>query len=273
MRFVDRVVLVTGGASGIGAATVRAFAAEGARVIIADADTRGGQALAEAVGDAARFQPLDVRSESDWRDCFAAIEAAFGRLDVLVNSAGVGRSTTVDETSLEEWNWIIDVNLTGTFLGCRGAIAMMRQARKGAIVNISSVAGLIAADTSSAYCASKGGVTLLTRHVALLCARRKWGITCNSVHPTSTRTPMLDPIAEMVGGWPLLEESLAAKIPLGRLARAEEVADAVLFLASDAARMITGVGLPVDGGTLAGVVGRHELLEQQLARRQMGEQS
>ncbi|HUH85251.1 MAG TPA: SDR family NAD(P)-dependent oxidoreductase, partial [Stellaceae bacterium] len=182
-RLHGKAAYITGGASGLGRAMAMAFAQEGARVAIADVDTARGRETQQAIGHAAIFLPHDVTSEEQWVANLAAAEKALGHLDTLVNNAGVGTRGSVEETTLAEWRRIHAVNLEGPFLGCKHAIARLAAAGGGAIINISSVAGLIGARDSAAYCASKGGVRLLTKSVALHCAHRKNGVRCNSIHP------------------------------------------------------------------------------------------
>ncbi len=257
MRVDGKVALVTGGASGIGRAVCRTLAREGARVVVADINADGGQATVRDIGASALFVPLDVTDEDAWVVAVEHAVADFGGLDILVNCAGIGVAGDFWDTSLGDWNAVLAVNLTGTFLGCKHAVLAMREAGGGSIINISSVAGLVGGGDIAAYAASKGGVTLLTKSVALNCAARGLGIRCNSVHPTYVDTEMLDPVAEALGGREAMLAGMAELVPLGRVAKPQEVADAVLFLASDEAAMITGSALVVDGGTTAGLPSRH----------------
>ena len=257
MRVDGKVALVTGGASGIGRAVCKTLAREGARIVVADINEDGGRATAGDIGDAALFVPLDVTDENAWAAAVKRTVAAFDRLDILVNCAGIGFSGDFWETGLDDWNAIVAVNLTGTFLGCKHAVGAMRAGGGGAIVNLSSIAGVVGGEDIAAYAATKGGVTLLTKSVALNCAAKGLGIRCNSVHPTYVDTEMLDPVAELMGGRQTMLAGMAELVPLGRVAKPQDVANAVLFLASDEAAMITGTGLLVDGGTTAGLPARH----------------
>jgi NAD(P)-dependent dehydrogenase (short-subunit alcohol dehydrogenase family) len=250
-RLAGKAAFITGAASGLGRAMAKAFIAEGARVAIADIDEGRGQELAAALGAGAVFLAHDVTDEAQWRRNFDAAVQAFGALHILVNNAGIGTRGNVETTSLAEWRRIHAVNLDGPFLGCKYAIPLIAAAGGGAIINISSVAGLIGARDSAAYCASKGGVRLLTKSVALHCAHRRNGIRCNSIHPVYTDTPMVD---QMVAASPQPEKmraALEAMIPMGRLGTPEELAAMAVYLASDESRFVTGAEFVFDGGYTA----------------------
>jgi len=221
-----KVALVTGGASGIGRATVRRLAAAGCSVVATDVDPAGEEVVADLSG--ARFVRHDVADEAAWERAIAATVDAHGRLDVLVNNAGISRVGAVTDTRLEDWRRLMAINLDGVFLGCKHGIAAMREhGDGGAIVNVSSISGIVGAPMASAYCASKGGVRLLTKSLALECAAE--GIRVNSVHPGAARTA----IWGTVGLGPEDEAAIAAAQPMGRMAEPEEVADAIVYLASD----------------------------------------
>tara|TARA_R110002110_G_C13470525_1_gene720914 strand:+ start:25002 stop:25802 length:801 start_codon:yes stop_codon:yes gene_type:complete len=253
-----RVALVTGGASGIGRASCEALAAEGARVVVADINEAGGEATQEGIGDSAAFQRLDVSSESDWEAATARALALFGRLDILVNCAGIGFSCHAEDIELEAWNQIVAVNLTGTMLACKHGIRAIKQSDGGgSIITISSIGGLLGTSDLAAYCATKGGVTLLTKSVALDCAELGYGIRCNAIHPTYVDTEMLDPVADLVGDRDTMIAGMLQNVPLGRLAKPQDIAKSVVFLASDDASMITGTAFLVDGGTTAGMSAQH----------------
>ncbi|WDI30107.1 SDR family oxidoreductase [Hyphococcus flavus] len=257
-RFSSKTVAISGGASGIGRAAAKAFSSEGAIVYILDQNDLLAEKTVAEIGSFARFKHVNVKDEAHWIGALDAIASETGGLDVLVNSAGVGARATFDECNLESWNHVIGVNLTGAFLGCKHAFRIMRASgRGGAIVNLSSVAAHWSTEDGAAYSASKGGLKLLTQSVALAAAHEKLGIRCNAVEPTSTDTELLDPMAESLGGREKLREVMGSKIPMGRMVRPEEVAAAILFLASDDASMINGIGLPVDGAVLSGMVGRY----------------
>jgi NAD(P)-dependent dehydrogenase (short-subunit alcohol dehydrogenase family) len=250
-RLQDKIALITGGASGIGCAAARLFAEEGATVVIADRDEAAAQAAVAAIGGRATFQRLDVTAEDRWIAVTDALVRDRGRLDILVNSAGVSLLKDIEATTLDEWRTLMAVNLDGTFLGCKHAVRVMKERGGGSIVNMSSVAGLIGAGNLTAYCASKGGVRLLTKAVALHCARKGYNIRCNSVHPSFADTPMLEGMLAAARNPDKLAANFAAAAPLGRLAQPVEVARTILFLASDESAFTTGVEMVVDGGLTA----------------------
>lgn len=249
-RFAGKTALITGAASGMGRAVAERLAQEGARVAVCDLDRAVGVAAAEAIGDAALFVELDVASEPSWQAAMAAVGEAFGGIDALVNSAGVIALKSIEDTSLDDWRRIMAVNLDGTFLGCRFAVQAMK-AQGGAIVNMSSVSGIIGGANLAAYNASKGGVRLLTKSVALHCARKGYGIRCNSVHPSFVETAMIDDIAAASRDPDAARDAMAGQVPLGRLAQVSEVAAMVAYLASDEAAFITGSEMVIDGGLTA----------------------
>jgi len=253
-RFKDKVALVTGGVGGIGLASARRLADEGAKVILGDLSASEGERLAKELGG--DFALLDVTSESDWgRTVDLAIER-YGRLDVLVNAAGIVGDVvngTLELTTLAEWRRVMAVNLDGTFLGCREAVRVMKQAGSGSIVNLASVGAYYPTTQSVAYGASKGGVTQLTKSVAMFGSEGGARIRCNSVHPGRTDTKMLDTIiAERAQRFSPTGGQLApapeSRIPLGPAGQPDDVAGVVAFLASDEARYITGAEFVVDGG-------------------------
>ena len=250
-RLENRVVLISGGASGIGAATARLVVREGGKAVLADRDEAKGRALAAELGAAALFVPLDVTDETSWNEAVVATVDAFGGLHGLLNAAGVGVRNSIEDCSLADYRRVNDVNSLGTFLGCKTAIPALKQSGGGSIVNISSVLGLRGSSYAMAYCASKGAVRSLTKNVAMHCAQMKYGIRCNSVHPGYIDTPMIAPrlsgtIDNMTG-----RQWLEALHPLGRLGRAEEVADMILFLLSDESTFSTGSEFVCDGGLTA----------------------
>jgi 3alpha(or 20beta)-hydroxysteroid dehydrogenase len=230
--------LITGAARGQGAAEARLFRDEGARVWITDVLTTEGQALAAEIGG--QFRRLDVRDENGWNELVTEIVSNDGRIDALVNNAGIFRSGRVFETSLEEFEEVMAVNCTGVFLGMKAVAEPMRKARSGAIVNISSLAGLSGAMNAFAYGTSKWAVRGMTKTAAVELARR--GIRVNSIHPGLIETDMMHQLPGAQEG------KLAARIPLGRSAQAEEVAKLALYLASDDSSYSTGGEFIVDGG-------------------------
>ena len=245
-RLAGKVVLISGGARGMGAAEARLFAREGARVIVGDVLDAEGAAVAGAIGEAATFVRLDVTREDDWTRAVALAVERYGALNVLVNNAGIGGSSRVEDTTTEAWDRVMDVNAKGVFLGTRAAIPALRRAGGGSIVNIASQLGLVGMDDSSPqYTASKGAVRLLTKTTALQYARE--GIRCNSVHPG----PILTPMTEQRRADPVVYQRMLSRIPMGRYGTADEVALAVLYLASDESAFVTGSELVIDGGWTA----------------------
>jgi len=248
-RLAGKVALISGGARGIGAATARLFAREGAHVIVGDVlDVEGREVEAElaAAGWLAGFIRLDVTSEAEWERAVAAAEARFGRLDILVNNAGIGGAGRLEDVTVEQWTRVMDVNAKGVFLGTRAAIPAMRRAGAGAIVNISSQLGLVGMDDSSPqYQASKGAVRLLTKLTALQYAKER--IRANSVHPG----PIVTPMTEARRADPVVKARMVSRVPLGRYGEAEEIALGVLYLASDESLYVTGSELVIDGGWTA----------------------
>lgn len=251
----DKVALVTGGASGLGKAIATRLAAEGAKVFITDTQSELGRAVASEGRFA--FLEQDVSDEKRWSEVVGNVEQSAGPLNILVNNAGILPSTDAnpENTSLADWRKVFAVNLEGVFLGCRAAIPAMRRAGGGAIVNIASITAQMPTPDIVAYGASKAAVRQLTKSVADYCARQKLNIRCNSVHPGFVRTPTLDrsyvQIAKMRGL--SFEEVVASgrgRIPLGDYTRAEDIAAAVAYLASEDARHVTGAKLTVDGGVL-----------------------
>ena len=246
MRLAGKVALISGGARGMGAEEGRLFAKEGAKVVLGDVLEAEGKAAAEqirAAGGEATFVHLDVTSESDWEGAVATAERLYGRLDVLVNNAGIGGGNRIEDTTLAEWERTMAVNATGVFLGTRAVIPAMRRARGGSIVNISSQLGLVGTDNSSPqYQASKGAVRLLTKATAIQYA--KDGIRANSVHPG----PIVTAMTERRRADPEQSRLMVSRIPLGRYGQPMEVALGVLYLASDEASFVTGSELVIDGG-------------------------
>ncbi|NOX93648.1 MAG: glucose 1-dehydrogenase [Alphaproteobacteria bacterium] len=255
-RLEGKTAIVTGGASGIGRATCKLFADEGAKIVVADIDMDGAQATVESIGAAACPHALNVTKEEAWEELMASGLGAEKNLDILVNCAGIGRAGSFEELSLEDWNAMVAVNLTGVFLGCKHACKAMRRAGNGgSIVNISSIAGLVGGSDIAGYSATKGGVTMLSKSVALHGARH--GIRCNSVHPTYVDSEMLDPIVDAFPDRETMLAGMAQEVPIGRVATPQDIAYTILFLASDESAMVTGSALVADGGQLAGLPSKH----------------
>jgi len=253
-----RVALVTGGASGIGRAACLAFAAQGSKVVVADINEAGGRETARRIGRGATFVRLDVADEAQWRDCLAITLSSYGKLNVLANVAGIGTSGDFEDLELATWNRVFAVNSTGPFLGCKHSVrAMKTNGEDCAIVNVASIAAISAAPDIIAYCASKSAVRMLTRGVALYCAGKGYKIRCNSINPTYVDSEMLDPVAARYGDRDAMLAAMSRLVPLGRLAKPEDIADSILFLASEAAAMITATELNIDGGQTAGIPPSH----------------
>jgi NAD(P)-dependent dehydrogenase (short-subunit alcohol dehydrogenase family) len=254
-RVAGKRAFITGAAQGLGAAAARRLAEEGAKVALADVNLDGAQAQAEAInadlgaGTAFAFH-LDVTDEDQWIEALAAAAQAMGGLSVLVNNAGISLGGDIEELSLADWKRVMAVNVDSVFLGTKHALKHMRECQPGSIVNISSIAGLIAAHNSPSYNASKAAVWLLSKGIALHCAKQGLNIRCNSVHPTFIDTPILDPLRQRFGK-EAAEAKLARQVPLGRIGQPDEIANAVLYLASDESGFMTGAELKLDGGISA----------------------
>lgn len=252
--FAGKVALVTGGASGIGRATCMALADRGAQVVVADIDTNGGWESVERIGAKASFVQLDVTDEASWCRCVDYVIAHEGHLDVLANVAGIDLACNFEDLSLADWNRIFAVNSTGPFLGCKHAIrAMGPSGRPGAIINVASLAAIQGIPDMVAYCASQGSVRMLTKAVALHCTSKHYPIRCNSVNPTYVATERHDPFVETSGGRSAMFAAMSKLVPAGRICTPQEVAETLVFLASDVAAMITGTEITIDGGQTAGI--------------------
>jgi len=248
-RLKDRVAIVTGGASGIGAAAARRFAAEGASVVVADIQHNLGAAVADEVGGL--FAQLDVADDDAWTRLMTTVAERWGRLDVVFNNAGVVSGQSIEDVDLATWNRTIGINLTGVMLGCKHGVALMKAnpgGPSGSIINTASTAAYAAMPADAAYSATKSAVRMLTKSVAVHCARAGYAIRCNSLHPGATETPILAPALE---ARPELIHAFNAMSPMGRMASPDEIAAVAAFLASDDASYATGAEFLVDGGMMA----------------------
>ncbi len=247
-RLQDKVALITGGASGIGKACATRFIAEGANVIITDINAEAGSDLAARLGNQARFVQHDVTDPDAWDSAIDETQNAFGQLDILVNNAGIGGPNTIETETLESWRFLMAINSDAVFLGCKAAVMAMKDTGGGSIINMSSIHGIMALGGTNSYSASKGAVRLLTKSVAVHCAESGYNIRCNSVHPGYIDTPLIsNAFKSMPDADDILERTIAHH-PIGRLGQPEEVANVVLFLASDEASFVTGSEMVVDGG-------------------------
>ena len=251
-RLVGKICVITGGASGIGRAIAERFHAEGGTVILTDVDADAGAATAAAIG--CTFQPLDVRDEAEWAELAVAAPA----LDVMVNNAGITGfeagpvAHDPEHASLADWRAVHAVNLDGTFLGCRYAIAAMRMRGTGSIINIASRSGLVGIPRAAAYASSKGAVRNHSKTVALYCAGQGWKIRCNTIFPAAIMTPIWEPMLGDAEGRDARLAALVADTPLKRFGQPDEVAALAAMLASDEATFVTGSEFNIDGGLLAG---------------------
>ena len=256
-RVSGKLALVTGAAQGLGRAHCTYLAREGARVLCTDMNANGAaetaaQINAEMGSGTAYSLQHDVTSQHDWAAAIDAARDQLGGLSVLVNNAGIGVNGNIETCTFEDWRRAFAVNVDSAFLGCQAALPLMKDHQPGSIINISSIAGLIASDTMPAYNASKAAIWMLSKSVALYCAKRGWDIRSNSVHPTFVDTPILDGIGQKAGlEKDVIMGKLARQIPLGRVGEPVDIAMGVVYLASDESRFMTGAELKLDGGISA----------------------
>ena len=252
-RVGGKVALITGAGMGLGRATALLLASEGARIAVTDIDPRGGRETVDLIataGGEAFFLEHDVADEAAWQRAIAGVEERFGRLDVLVNNAGIAIARNVEETTLEEWHRTMAVNSDGVFLGCKTAIPLMRCSGGGSIVNLSSIDGIIGEAELAAYCASKGAVRTLTKSVAAHCAEQRTGIRCNSVHPGYIWTAQTETYFRDLGNLDEERAKALSRHPIGFLGEPNDIAYMILYLASDESKFVTGSEMVVDGGYL-----------------------
>jgi NAD(P)-dependent dehydrogenase (short-subunit alcohol dehydrogenase family) len=251
-QLAGKVALITGGASGIGEACAEVFRREGATVVITDVQDQKGETTARRLG--AAFIRHDVADEAQWIDVIDKVTTTEGRLDVLVNNAGMFAAQTIEDCDLDLWNRVLGVNLTGVMLGCKHGIRAMKAnpgGPCGSIINVSSITGYIGLASAAAYTASKGGVRLLTKSVAVHCARSYKTIRCNSLHPGTIDTPMNQAAFDASGDPEGMRAFMGTLQPIGRMATSMEMAECALFLASDRSSFVVGAELLADGGWLA----------------------
>ncbi len=245
-RVHGKIVIVTGAASGVGKQDALMLAREGARVVLTDINQDGGRAVAKEIGESAMFLRHDISSEDDWKTVMSATQQRFGRLDAMVNNAGILLPASIEETTLEQWRNVQRVNSDGYFLGCKYAVAALKSSGGGSIVNMSSSSAIVGMPMFAAYSASKGAVAALTRSVAALCKANGYRIRCNSIHPDGILTPMTSPLLGPDTSSLTLEAN-----PATRFCDPKDVANLVLFLVSDESRFINGAELHIDNAMTA----------------------
>ena len=250
-RVDGKIALVTGAASGIGLQASLRLAEEGARVLMTDINVENGKKEAEKLGRNAEFLKLDITLEEDWISALRETVKRFQSLDILVNSAGMVLIADVEQISLEDWRRVHAVNLDGTFLGCKHGVRVMKEFGAGSIINLSSVSGLIGGFNLAAYNSSKGAVRMLSKSVALHCARSGYGIRCNSIHPTFIETPMLESMIQDAPDPEKARQTLIRQVPLRRIGTTDDVAKMIVYLASDESTFVTGTEMVIDGGVVA----------------------
>jgi len=257
-RLSGKIALVTGAAKGIGKATAELFLQEGAQVILTDIDDATGQAVADKLGGMADYQHLDVADENKWQGIAQYVKETYGRLDVLINNAGIigfeecSGPHDPENLDMESWRTVNRINSDSIAMGCKYGIQLMKNSPAASIVNMSSRSGLVGIPGAAPYAASKAAIRNHSKSVALYCAQQGYNIRCNSIHPGAILTPLWD---AMLGTGEERDEAInniAAGVPLGHMGQPEDVAYAALFLASDESKYITGIELNVDGGILAG---------------------
>ena len=252
-RVAGKIALVTGAASGLGWGAATILAREGANVVVSDIDSDRGEEVAKELGAPAVFMRLDTREETQWKRVISDTVKRFGKLDILVNNAGIPSTKFIEDTSLEYWRSIMAINLDGVFLGVKYGIEAMKKTGGGSIINMSSVAGIVGTPGLAAYSASKAGVKLLTKCAALECAAQRCNIRVNSVHPGIIETPSAHRVFEELGNGDAAagKKYLVDLHPIGRMGRIEDVANGILYLASDESSFVTGSELVIDGGMTA----------------------
>ena len=253
-RVKDKVALITGGASGLGLASGKLLLEEGARVIFTDKDIKSLDLIPDLIDakyrDFCSFKVLDVTSEKNWQNVLNTVMDEYDGINVLLNSAGISIGADIVSTSFEVWKIVHEVNLDGFFLGCKYALPYMANSGKGSIINISSISGIVAGWNTAAYNSSKAGVRHLSKSIALYCGKKDIDVRCNSVHPAFVNTPILDPMKQAFGDKEAIEK-LSRQIPIKKIGDTDDVAYAVLYLASDESKFMTGAEIVLDGGLSA----------------------
>ncbi len=254
-RVSGKKAIITGGAQGLGACFARMLAAEGAKVVVTDVNVAGAEKTAAQIDSeypgAAAFCHHDVTKAEDWETALGMAAEFMGGVSVLVNNAGVGGWGNIETETLDGWRRTMDIDVESIFIGTQLAMPYLKESQPASIINISSVAGMIASGEMLAYNTAKAGVWMMTKSIALHCAKAGYDIRCNSVHPVFTRTPIIDPLVAMGGGGKGGEAKLSRQIPLQRLGEPEDVGYAVLYLASDESRFVTASEFKIDGGITA----------------------
>ena len=249
-RVQDKVAIITGAASGLGFAAARKLLEEGAKVILTDVNREVLDSMSERLSDFSKsqFQAIfhDVTQEESWIELINQTETDLGKINILVNSAGISLGADVVSTDFDIWKKVHQVNLDSVFLGCKYAVPVMGKYGHGSIINISSISGIVAGWNTAAYNSSKAGVRLLSKSVALFCAKKGFEVRCNSVHPAFVNTPILDPIKQAFGADEAVAK-LARQIPMNKIGDTDDVSYAILYLASDESKFMTGTEFVLDG--------------------------
>ena len=253
-RVEGKVAIVTGAASGLGLASSKKLIQEGARVVLTDINQQGLETIKEHLSEFSETQYsteyLDVTSEESWQEIIEKVELEYGKINILINSAGISLGSDIVSTDFEVWKKVHQVNLDSVFLGCKYAIPKIAAYGPGSIINLSSISGIVAGWNTAAYNSSKAGVRLLSKSVALYCAKKGYDVRCNSIHPAFVNTPILDPIKQAFGDDEAVRK-LARQIPMNKIGDTDDVAYAVLYLASDESKFMTGSEIILDGGLSA----------------------
>ena len=254
MRVKNKVALVTGAASGLGFAAAKKLLDEGARVALTDINKEVLNTMDERLSSYSSLKYKifyhDVASEDSWKEVIDNVEMNFGSINILINSAGISLGADIVSTDFEVWKKVHEVNLDSVFLGCKYATPIMAKYGPGSIINLSSISGIVAGWNTAAYNSSKAGVRHLTKSVALYCAKKGYDIRCNSIHPAFVNTPILDPLKQAFGEEKAVQK-LARQIPINKIGEPEDVAYAILYLASDESKFMTGTEIVLDGGLSA----------------------